>query len=125
MGYYLIFLFDFYFSYVKIYTCREGSFMKNINVLRKMSYYKLKSQYYQLLYSKEVEQACFNENFEKAKETSNLYITTPGHDEENLKIYDIEVQLLKYCKDNLKERKRLDNEINYAKVKMLNAEKKL
>lgn len=99
--------------------------MKDIKLLRKMSYLKLNAQYYQLLYNKEVAQSCLSENFQNAKEISKTYITKEGFDEENLKIYDIEIQLLKYCLDNIKESKRLDSEINDTKIKLLKAEKKV
>ena len=98
--------------------------MKNINLLRKISYYKLKAKYYELLSNREIEFSCLNENYQMAKNISSTYFTEDGHDMENLKIYDCEIQALKYCLKNIKECKRLDNEINDYNIKMLKAEKK-
>ena len=116
------FFIDIYYFYVKIYTHKEGIHMKDIKQLRKMSYYNLKSQYYQLLYNKEIEWACLNENYELFKQIIKSYFIEEGHDLENLKIYDNERQTLKYCLYNIKECKRLDAEIQDMKKKVLKAE---
>lgn len=99
--------------------------MENIKQLRKISYLKLQAMYYQLLSYKEIEFSCLNKNFDVAKEFSNSYFIEPGHDAENLKIYNCEYESLNYCLGNIKEIKRLEEEINNTKIKVLKAELKL
>ncbi|MBQ9024322.1 MAG: hypothetical protein IJ105_03760 [Bacilli bacterium] len=99
--------------------------MKDINTLRKISYYKLQSQYYRLLSDKEIEFACLKENYELYKKISKSYFLEGGHDLENDKIYENERQTLKYCLQNMKECKRLDSKIKESKEKVLKAKSKL
>lgn len=99
--------------------------MKDIKQLRKLSYYKLQTYYYQLLYNREVELSCLNKNYELYKEISKSYFLDEGHDLENDIIYENERQAFNFCLTNIKEYKRLNEEINEVKQKVLKAESKL
>jgi len=93
--------------------------MKDMYILKKISYYKIKSEYYSLLSKREIEFDCFSQNFDYSNSLSK------SNCKEKDEINKCKIQYLQYCLKNIKEYKRLDEEIKDTKTKLLKAKNKL
>ena len=95
---------------------------KEIELERELSYINIQIKYLSLKKTRLIEEACMQKKFENAKKIKELYF------DENVSIIDVYAkrkEAQKFCLNNIKEKKKLDVEINNEEKKLIKAKSKL